>query len=974
MGEDFRFVAIAVITLLVSACGGGGGGSGAGMTVTTTPAANVAPNAAFTLQTSGTTAPLVVTADASASLDSDGQIITYVWDFDGTTAIGRQAQFTFEDPGQYSISLTVTDNNGATASAVQAITAELSPATASISGTVRILSSTVVDTDVNDRLTVNISNNQFDTAQPLPSTVTLGGFANIAGTGEPTGNLFRDGDPADFYQISLNGGEVIVLSIAEANADLDLLLWDDQRNIVDASLNLGGTESLSVAQAGNYFIEVLPFQGASNYVLFVGQDATSTAFQSTSVRLSDDFIPGELLVKHRPTHFSNGQTNKRAGLLNSANMEARFKEPADLGGPGLYSLPAQNSSLKNIRSRLKLPTTGILSEDQLARLHTMVALKNAQQDPSVVYAELNRIVTPHAVPNDSFFGSQWHYQAINLPIAWDTSTGSNEVIVAVLDSGVLLDHPDLTNKLVDGYDFISSTTRSLDGDGIDDDPSDPGDRQFGGSSSFHGTHVAGTVGAQTDNATGVAGVAWQTKIMPVRVLGKDGGSTFDIVQAVRYAAGLSNNSGQLPSQRADIINLSLGSSFSSQSEQDAYTAASQAGVLIIASAGNESSTLPAYPAAYDNVISVSATTITNTLANYSNTGSSIDVAAPGGSNATDINGDGLSDGVLSTSGDDSSGGTIEFVYGTQSGTSMAAPHVSGIAALMKAIYPPLTPTQFTTALIAGDLTDDLGAPGRDDQYGFGLINAQKAVVTAARLANGQGSDPGPILVSTASTINFGSFLDTLTFRVQNIGTGEISITNVSASQTWIGIDPPASSDGLGEYTITIDRSGLSDGSYLERLTVDSDSGSLQVNLIVQVARVSVTADAGLFYIIVVDSNDAAIVPAQRVNATLGEYHFSIDGIPAGQYRLFAGSDADDDAVLCDAGEACGAYPTLDSPTLIAINEDLTELDFDAGFRVNLTSSSALPQQNGTTGDGEVSTETNDLLDDNNPHALPISKP
>jgi serine protease len=925
---------------LLAACGGGGGGGGNNAD-TTNPVAplpsNEAPVASFTLDKSSGNAPLLVTVDASASRDADGTVAAYSWDFDGVAAIGSIAQYTFEQPGTYTITLTVTDEDAATDTTARTVTVNTAGALYNVTGTVRILSSTAVDTDVNDRLTTPVSNNTFADAQNLPTPATLGGFANTANTGEPTGNLFTSGDPADFYRVSLIGDEVIALSIAESGADLDLRLWNESQALVDASITLAQTETIQVPAPGTYFIEVLPAAGASNYVLYVGQDAGATVAQRKAGRLSDPFIPGELIVKHHPTALqaltegalAHPTQRGEQGLPPRLQTLARSKDHASVSA--LYGVTAVDA---HIGYATLTPEGGSVTDEQVLRLQTLSMLKQVQQQTGVAYAELNMRVTTHATPNDRFYGSQWHYPAINLPLAWDTTRGANGVIVAVVDTGVLLDHPDLDGRLIAGYDFISDRARARDGGGIDPNPNDEGDLQYGGSSSFHGTHVAGTVGAETNNRTGSAGTTWQTRIMPLRALGVGGGSTFDIIQAVRYAAGLSNSSGTLPAQRADIINLSVGTTFSSQSEQDTYLQAFQAGVIVVASAGNDASAAPSYPAAYQGVVSVAATTITNERANYSNFGSQVDVAAPGGSTLTDLNGDGIADGVISTSGDDS-GAAVEFGYATLAGTSMAAPHVAGVAALMKAVYPPLTPAQFDAALAAGDLTDDLGAPGRDDYFGYGLINAQKAILAAQQLASGQGTDPGPILSASASTLNFGSFLNELNITLLNIGSGDIDITQVSADADWVTVIPPGSSDGLGTYRITIDRSGLSDGAYQARLTFTSTANESNVSLIMQVSQQGFSANAGLFYIILVDANGDTAAQ-DLVTANAGEYRFSFDAVNSAQYRLFAGSDADDDAILCDAGEACGAYPTLDSPEFIAINGDRSGLDFESSFRATLS--------------------------------------
>ena len=176
--------------------------------------------------------------------------------------------------------------------------------------------------------------------------------------------------------------------------------------------------------------------------------------------------------------------------------------------------------------------------------------------------------------------------------------------------------------------MISNATNAGDGDGVDSNPEDPGDRGLGdGSSSFHGTHVAGTVAAATNNNAGVAGVAWQSRIMPMRVLGLEGGTSFDLIQAILYAAGLENASGQVPTQRVDVINMSLGGGGFSSSEASAITAARDAGVIIVAAAGNSGSANQEYPASYDGVVSVAAINQSNTRTSYSNFGQSIDAVS-----------------------------------------------------------------------------------------------------------------------------------------------------------------------------------------------------------------------------------------------------------------------------------------------------------------------------------------------------------
>ena len=183
--------------------------------------------------------------------------------------------------------------------------------------------------------------------------------------------------------------------------------------------------------------------------------------------------------------------------------------------------------------------------------------------PGVRFTEKNLRMYALKTPNDKNYSVQWHYSAINLPAAWDVSTGASAVTVAVLDTGVV-PHPDLTPRIVPGYDMISDATNAGDGDGRDSDPTDKGGDEPGGSSSWHGTHVSGTIGAATDNGSGVAGVTWTTRVMPVRVLGKQGGTSFDIAAAMNWAAGGTVTGMPNNPTPAKVLNMSLGGTASPQ--------------------------------------------------------------------------------------------------------------------------------------------------------------------------------------------------------------------------------------------------------------------------------------------------------------------------------------------------------------------------------------------------------------------------
>ncbi len=930
-----------LLSLILGACGGGGS-SGNNATPPASPPApvNATPVARITASTTDGYAALTVDFNGSGSTDSDGSITGYAWDFDdaGATGTGASSSHTFTEPGGYNVRLTVTDDDGATGTVLQNIRVRGTR----ISGTVQILGTSAVDSDVNDRLTAPFPNDDPLTAQPIPNPVRLGGFVNLPGTGESTGNFFDDGDPADFYAVSLTGNELIVLNIGDATADLDLHLRDANGTVVDASLSTQSTESIPAPGPGDYFIEVFPatagtnISGGSNYVLSVGQDL-STGLRVPS-RLTDPFVPGELLIANHPAR----QQKMRAYDLVEQGRAGRYAR-AIIG----------DATLGALKDHLRLQTAADLppglTPDAQLKYRTLLAAKRLAQDPDMDGIELNILLQANRTPDDPLYSLQWHLPEIRLPEAWDittgTPTGPEDIIVAVVDTGILPNHPDFAGQLVDGYDFIADSDRARDFNGIDDDPTDEGDFAYGASSSFHGSHVAGTVAARTDNGEGVTGVSWGARIMPMRALGLNGGSNYDVMQATLYAAGLANDSGRIPIQPADIINLSLGSPFFSQATQDLFTQIRNRGVIVIASAGNESTSDPSYPAAYNGVVSVSATTIDGTLAPYSNFGP-VDVAAPGGFNGTDANGDGFGDGVVSTMGDDSNPGSTQLGYGALSGTSMAAPHVAGVVALMKALHPNLTPAQFDAALAAGDLTDDLGTAGRDDLYGYGLINAQKAVLTALTLAGGPGADPGPVLGSSLSSVNLGVLAGSQLVRLSNLGSGSIELLagNVTSSEPWLTIVPAAvDGNGLGDYQLLVNRGSLAEGSHNATATftpTDPATNSVTVGVTLQVPGANPQADAGLFYVIAVREDGSSEGNAAVVAAANGEYEWVLNDLPAGRYRIVAGSDMDDDNYLCDAGESCGAYRTLDAAERIAVDPaaepEISGIDFVSEFRAVLT--------------------------------------
>jgi len=814
-----------------------------------------------------------------------------------------------------------------------------------ISGTITAPNNVAIDSDVNDEYVPPVSNDYFDgdDAQVLPNPVILGGFVNQMLTGDSRGNSYFFGDQSDVFQVTLTENETVTLYIADyTTADLDLYLYGenpDPNVPLDSSTGWDTySESLQAPSAGTYYIEVYAYSGASNYVLSTGQITGSATVMDE--RLEDEFIPGDIIVRFK----ENAKESLNRSLLSKDTAILGLKHKA--GVPErkmLMGLDTENKervfkSLNIVpteQNRQLFQTTD--PEDQL-KLDTLRAIEALKKRPDVVYAEPNYIRKAFAVPTDEHYAKQWHYPLINLPEAWEITKGSSDVIVAVVDTGILSTHPDInSSQLVDGYDFIRSTDISVDGDGVDSDPDDPGDQMQGGSS-FHGTHVAGTIAAATNNTTGVSGVAWNCKIMPLRALGKGGGSSYDIMQAVRYAAGLTVDANVAPSNAAHIINLSLGGASFSQSEQDDINAVRAAGVIIIAAAGNEDTSDPSYPAAYDGVISVSAVGADKSLAPYSNYGSKIDIAAPGGDMSQDLDGDGHPDGVLSTSGDDSSG-TIQMIYEFSNGTSMAAPHMAGVAALMKSVYSDLTPNDLDSLIQNGNITEDIGPTGRDDSFGYGLINAQKAVIEAHKLDDSATAIPA-LLAVTPLTLNFESSRTPATVTAKNLGDEALTGVSPSEDADWLTVTADTvDAEGLGTYTVTVLDNDLDNGPYTADITFSSSQNTVTVSVSMIVGQTAVAGNAGFHYILLINPDTFEAVDQFEVpTPSGGKYSYSLQA-PAGTYILFAGTDSDSDYYIGDSGESSGAYISMDQPVEITLDQNVT-YDFTTTFNINLPTASS----------------------------------
>ena len=390
---------------------------------------------------------------------------------------------------------------------------------------------------------------------------------------------------------------------------------------------------------------------------------------------------------------------------------------------GERAAPGKPLAANHVR-RMALGADVVSTSQKLGAAEAEMLMRQIAANPNVEYVQIDRVMTHMLTPNDTNYSQQWGYTdadaGIRANTAWDVANGSG-VIVAVLDTGYVT-HSDLAANIVAGYDFITNTTTAGDGNGRDSNPADPGDYYGGNPSSWHGTHVAGTVAAVTNNAKGVAGTAWGAKVMPVRVLGRGGGSTSDIADAIIWASGgtVSGVPTLSAANAADVINMSLGGSGACDTAtQNAINSAVSRGTTVVVAAGNDNANASGFsPASCNNVVNVASITSASARSSFSNYGTLIDVSAPGS-------------GILSTLNAGTQGPGAES-YASYNGTSMASPHVAGAVALVQSRRLALGLAMYTPAQVEAQLKATAYALSGacSGGCGAGIINA-KALVDAA---------------------------------------------------------------------------------------------------------------------------------------------------------------------------------------------------------------------------------------------------
>ncbi len=574
---------------------------------------------------------------------------------------------------------------------------------------------------------------------------------------------------------------------------------------------------------------------ASATAIAISSMCALPAMAAGSVDVSGLHSPEQTSFDRFIVKYRDGSTERAS----AASLDSTLRSAA-------RAVPAKAGRALEVRQlrRLAVGADVVRSDRKLDRVEAESLMRQLANNPNVVYVEVDKLNKPFLTPNDTNYSQQWGYQDSDAGIraneAWDVTSGAGSV-VAVLDTGIT-NHSDLNANILPGYDFIIDTAVSNDGNGRDSDPSDPGDwvtaNQCGGvhaaqSSSWHGTHVAGTIAAVTNNAKGVAGVAYSAKVVPVRVLGTCGGYDSDIADAITWASGGTVSGVPANANPAEVINLSLGGSGACGSTtQTAINGAVGRGTTLVIAAGNDNVNVSnASPANCNNVVAVASVTSTGARSSFSNYGALIDIAAPGST-------------IMSTLNTGSTTPGSE-TYANYSGTSMATPHVAGVVALIQAVSAtPKTPAQ-VEALLKSSARAFPVTPSQT--IGAGIADAKAAVDAAG----GGGGNVNPVanFTSSASGLTV-SFTDTST---DSDGTIASRSWNFGDGTTSTATNPSKTYSAAGTYTVTltVTDNGGATNTKTSTVTVSTGGGGTVLSNGVPVTGLSAATGASLNYTMVV---------------------------------------------------------------------------------------------------------------------------
>ena len=837
----------------------------------------------------------------------------------------------------YEITFSVTDTTN-NLTRVQDLSVQVTDLkdTFSLTQTIFVASTTVLDGDVPTPMNNGVGypevpNNSLETSQTLitPSEVT--GFVGdklvevivrdedgnviFDDEGEVSYNSVQRDDPEDWYKIDTVPGLQIELAVEDYQQEIEdadgntstvtnkptLLLYNSAGGLVNVSYTADSTDEyqkINLPDSGIYYAVVAKDVGAAKYTLLLspGSSASSTSFESSN----GTYVEGEFIsyIPFKGNLDNYKDDYPKFNQDESLNQKISYIDKSNFMGLRVIEFDVESEYFKVFGNDTLLDNEELkkTNPEQIFYLKQWNLLQHYKKLNPKLNLEFNRIHEKLGFTQDTYWDYQWGLKLMGLDKVLNaTGQDAKDVAVAVIDSGSPSESSTAwttSHFLQGGFDFIEN----------DSDPFDSADV----SSNSHGTHVATTISAANDG-NNINGFGIYT--VPFRVFGPTGGaSQSDVTNSMLYAAGLPNITGQIYSGSVPIrvVNMSLGSigGGCSTAYRNAIADVTNAGVTVVSSSGNSAEENPGvkgYPASCENVISVGAVDPLSQRAYYSTYNDELDVAAPGGTTGTDLNGDGQSDGILAFDGSEN------LAY--YQGTSMASPHAAGAIALIYALKPEWDAVQMEAFIKSGFFTDDIGTEGKDDEFGYGLINLDKAFTNLI-----DGGLDFTYATITPGSFNFGYTDTEKLITITKVGTGDLSVTQVTSPNSELvsieAIEIDAS--GFGTYKITLIRGDVPDGTYNGSVVAElSDDSKSNVTFTYSLGAERVGPEIGYVLAYLYDDN-GDYYKGWRIQLGEGGLTFQVTDIDIGTYKWLFSTNIDSDGYIRGYGEIWENYPELTS--------------------------------------------------------------